>query len=251
MSRFIKEGKKAIGITGEDLFKEFLIENRDPNLMLIKRVGWEDENCIFGKPTLCLLGPKGKILTDLPKNLKIGVNSKYKELAKRDCLNPLENKGYKLEKIYASGSTEELFVNGIVDLIIDIVYSGKSAEEANLSVYEKLFQSDIVIIGKKENIQIKDKKPKPTRFSLEDLYKKIKQKIDSNDSSSYTLKLINDPLLLKRKLVEESAEVITAKSRENLLWECSDLIYFLFVIMAQEGITIADIEIENQRRNKK
>ena len=29
VSNLIKQGKKAAGITGEDLFKEFLLENKD------------------------------------------------------------------------------------------------------------------------------------------------------------------------------------------------------------------------------
>ena len=88
-------------------------------------------------------------------------------------------------------------------------------------------------------------------FSLLNLYNKISQRICENSKNSYTSKLVNDNLLLKRKLVEEAAEVITAKDRENLIWECSDLIYFLFVIMAKENINIKDIEIENKRRDKK
>jgi phosphoribosyl-ATP pyrophosphohydrolase/phosphoribosyl-AMP cyclohydrolase len=88
------------------------------------------------------------------------------------------------------------------------------------------------------------------QFSLQDLYAKICSRINDSDSNSYTRKLLDDNLLLKRKLIEESAEVITAKNREELVWECSDLIYFLFVIMAKEGITIEDIENENLRRDK-
>jgi phosphoribosyl-ATP pyrophosphohydrolase/phosphoribosyl-AMP cyclohydrolase len=89
------------------------------------------------------------------------------------------------------------------------------------------------------------------RFTLSDLYNKIKSRIDENNPESYTKKLIEDLFLSKRKLVEEAAEVITAKDRDNLIWECSDLIYFLFVTMAKEGITLEDIEKENQRRNGK
>jgi phosphoribosyl-AMP cyclohydrolase / phosphoribosyl-ATP pyrophosphohydrolase len=88
-------------------------------------------------------------------------------------------------------------------------------------------------------------------FSLNDLYEKIEKRIKENSKDSNTSKIVKDELLLKRKLVEEAAEVITAKDKENLLWECSDLIYFLFVIMAKEGISIKDIEKENERRDKK
>ena len=88
-------------------------------------------------------------------------------------------------------------------------------------------------------------------FSLQELYNKVSNRINEKKKNSYTTKLVNDPLLLKRKLVEEAAEVITAKDRENLIWECSDLIYFLFVIMSKEEITIKDIEKENKRRDEK
>jgi phosphoribosyl-ATP pyrophosphohydrolase len=88
------------------------------------------------------------------------------------------------------------------------------------------------------------------KFLLNDLYNKINQRIKENNPNSYTKKLVNESLLLKRKLVEEAAEVITAKNKKELIWECADLVYFLFVIMAKEGITINDIERENERRNK-
>ena len=88
-------------------------------------------------------------------------------------------------------------------------------------------------------------------FSLQELYNKISSRIKNPKEGSYTQKLVNDEMLLKRKLVEEAAEVITAKDKQNLIWECSDLIYFLFVIMSKEGISIEDIEKENERRDKK
>ena len=87
-------------------------------------------------------------------------------------------------------------------------------------------------------------------FNLNALYDKVKSRVKNAPSESYTKKLLLDEGLLKRKLIEEAAEVITAKDKENLIWECSDLIYFLFVIMAKEGVTILDVEKENERRNK-
>jgi len=87
-------------------------------------------------------------------------------------------------------------------------------------------------------------------FDLDALYDKIKERINSGEEKSYTLKLIKEPELLKRKLIEEAAEVITAKNKKELIWECADLLYFLLVTMAKEGITIKDIEKENLRRDK-
>ena len=96
------------------------------------------------------MGPKDKKLDKLPKNLKVCINSKYKNLAKR-YLNVLENAGYSFVKIYLSGSTEAAYCNGLSDLVIDIVYTGASIKKAELDVYDKIFESDFLIIGAKND----------------------------------------------------------------------------------------------------
>lgn len=149
VSKLLKENKNAIGITGEDLLREWQLENPTENLDIIRRYEWRDKEALFDKPVLCLLGPKGKKLEDLPKNLKVAISDKYKKISKH-YLNLLENLGYKFEKIYLSGSVEEAFAHGIADIVIDIVYSGKSANKAGLRCYDKIFESDIAIIGEKE-----------------------------------------------------------------------------------------------------
>lgn len=145
----LKNNKKTIGITGEDLLREFLLKNKNTGLAIIKTIVWRDSSCIFGKPTLCLLGDRNKQLRDLNKQLRVCINRKYARLAKK-YLARLEDGGFRFEKLYLSGATEQTFVNKLSDLVIDIVYSGKSAEEAGLGVYDKIFSSDIVIIGCKE-----------------------------------------------------------------------------------------------------
>ena len=85
----------------------------------------------------------------MPKKVKVCINSKYKNLAKK-YLNSLENLGFNFTKIYLSGSTEAAYSNGLSDLVIDIVYTGTSIKNANLEVYDKIFESDFVIIGIKE-----------------------------------------------------------------------------------------------------
>ncbi len=145
----LKQGKKVIGITGEDLFKEFLLENKNTGITVIKTISWEDQKCIFGKPTLCLMGTKEKKFDDLDKSVRVCINRKYSRIAKK-YLSRLEDNGFCFEKMYLSGATESAFKNNLVDLVIDIVYSGKSAEEAGLGVYDKIFSSDIVLIGGKD-----------------------------------------------------------------------------------------------------
>jgi ATP phosphoribosyltransferase len=238
VENLINKGKKVIGITGEDLFNEFKLKSNS-QMGVIEKIIWSDSRFIFEKPTLCILGPKEKKLEDLSKNLKICINSKYKEIA-NNFLTSLEEKGYFIDKIYTSGATEEFYSSGISDLVIDIVCTGSSIEKAGLKVYEKIFSSDIVVLGKLEEVE----------FNLETLYEIIKQRINSNNEKSYTKKLINNQGLLKRKIIEEAGEVITANNKEELIWECSDLLYFLLVFMNINNISLENIYKENQRRDK-
>ena len=145
-----QKGKTAIGLTGRDLFKEYELSKYNTKLTVLKTINWDDKKAMFGKPVLCLLGSKDKKLVDLPKNLRVCINSKYKNLAKK-YLNILEDKGYRFAKIHLSGSTESAYYNGISDLVVDIVYTGSSIKNANLKVYDKIFESDFVIIGVKDD----------------------------------------------------------------------------------------------------
>jgi ATP phosphoribosyltransferase len=136
----------VLGITGEDLYREFLFNLKNPKTRIIKTISWDDNTALFGKPTLCLLGPKDKSLKEMPKRLRVCINKKYTKTSKK-FLSRLEDGGFTFEKLYLSGATEEAFVNNLADIVIDIMYSGKSAEKAGLRVYERIFSSDIVIIG--------------------------------------------------------------------------------------------------------
>ena len=147
-----KNGKIALGLTGSDLLKEYQLSKYNTKLYVIKTISWKDEKAKFGKPTLCLLGSKETKLEQLPKNLRVCINSKYKNIAKR-YLNILEGRRFKFVKMYLSGSTEAAYCKGLSDLLIDIVYTGNSIKEANLEVYDKIFESDFVIIDAKKAIQ--------------------------------------------------------------------------------------------------
>ncbi|MBI2661071.1 hypothetical protein HYX09_02260 [Candidatus Woesearchaeota archaeon] len=145
-----RNSKKVIGLTGRDLFREYELSKYNSNLAVFKTIDWNDKKALFGKPVLCLLGPKDSKLEDLPKTLRVCINSKYKNISKK-YLNAMEDKGFRFTKIYLAGSTESAYGNGLSDLIIDIVYSGASMKNANLEVYDKIFESDFVIIGVKDD----------------------------------------------------------------------------------------------------
>jgi phosphoribosyl-ATP pyrophosphohydrolase/phosphoribosyl-AMP cyclohydrolase len=86
---------------------------------------------------------------------------------------------------------------------------------------------------------------------FEELYGTLHSRLISADSAakpSYTQQLLRDPARLAEKLREETEEIIVAPNRDNLRWECADLIYHLFVKMVAAGLTPAEVEAELRGR---
>ncbi|MHC1598009.1 MAG: bifunctional phosphoribosyl-AMP cyclohydrolase/phosphoribosyl-ATP diphosphatase HisIE [Candidatus Methanofastidiosia archaeon] len=87
-------------------------------------------------------------------------------------------------------------------------------------------------------------------FTLSTLHDTLRARMQSGDASSYTYRLSRDEKAIMDKIAEESGEVINYKDRENLVWEISDLAYFLLVLMAKKGIDPKEIitELRGRRR---
>ncbi|MBI2971337.1 MAG: hypothetical protein HYY37_02885 [Candidatus Aenigmarchaeota archaeon] len=143
---FSSLGKQTLGLTGEDLYREWCLGNRRGGLSVVQRIVWNDPSAMFGKPTLCLLGPEGKGLDDVPPIPTVCINAKYKNMSRR-FLNALERQGYTFRKTYLNGCVEMACAEGISDLVIDIVYTGDSMRDNKLQVYQKIFGSDFLVIG--------------------------------------------------------------------------------------------------------
>lgn len=148
VEKLLDKDKDVIGITGQDLYKEYSLKNYKTKIKILKTIDWKDDKAMFSKPTLCLLGPTNKSMDTIPKKLRICISDKYKLIAKK-YLNFLETQGFTFEKFYVKGSVEESYSMGLSDVVIDIVYTGKSINELGLSVYDKIFYSNFVIIGGK------------------------------------------------------------------------------------------------------
>ncbi|KAI8800958.1 putative phosphoribosyl-AMP cyclohydrolase [Cladochytrium replicatum] len=73
----------------------------------------------------------------------------------------------------------------------------------------------------------------------------------SAPAGSYTKRLFEDPSLLRAKILEEAEELCDAKTQEEVAWEAADLIYFALVRCVGAGVTLADVEKQLERRNKK
>jgi phosphoribosyl-ATP pyrophosphohydrolase/phosphoribosyl-AMP cyclohydrolase len=88
------------------------------------------------------------------------------------------------------------------------------------------------------------------KFKLPDLFDTIRSRKETKKEGSYTTTLLTDRNLLLKKIMEEAYEVVSYKDRENLRWEIADLVYFLSVLAADEGLEWKEIESELSGRRR-
>ena len=90
---------------------------------------------------------------------------------------------------------------------------------------------------------------------LAELYQTVEQRKAEEQEGSYTCYLFEKGLdKILKKCGEECSEVIiAAKNGDNqeTVLEISDLLYHLTVLMVNEGISLADVEAELEKRIKK
>ncbi|KAI8910709.1 histidinol dehydrogenase-domain-containing protein [Powellomyces hirtus] len=67
---------------------------------------------------------------------------------------------------------------------------------------------------------------------------------------SYTRRLFEDPVLLHSKIMEEADELVEATSKADIAWETADLIYFALTKCVANGVSLADIEKQLDKRAK-
>ena len=102
VQQYLSKGKKAIGLTGEDLFLDFSVSKKEKKINILKTIEWKDSSAMFSKPALCLLGSNKVTLNNLPKDLTIYISSKYKNIANK-YLSKFEKTGFRFDKIYITG----------------------------------------------------------------------------------------------------------------------------------------------------
>ncbi|MFA6035382.1 MAG: bifunctional phosphoribosyl-AMP cyclohydrolase/phosphoribosyl-ATP diphosphatase HisIE [Candidatus Micrarchaeia archaeon] len=93
----------------------------------------------------------------------------------------------------------------------------------------------------------------PQSFSLGELFSLIEERKKLRNKKSYTCRLLADKNLLSSKIYEEAAELAEAfneKPKKEVVWEASDLLYHLMVLLAARGVSLRDVEQELGRRRK-
>ena len=79
----------------------------------------------------------------------------------------------------------------------------------------------------------------------------LKGRKESAPKGSYVARLFSDPSLLRSKIMEEAEEVCDASKPENIAWEVADLLFFAMTKCVANGVTLADVEAQLDKRAKK
>ncbi|PNZ12095.1 bifunctional phosphoribosyl-AMP cyclohydrolase/phosphoribosyl-ATP diphosphatase [Staphylococcus coagulans] len=91
-------------------------------------------------------------------------------------------------------------------------------------------------------------------FQLQQLESTIRQRLNADDSNSYTQYLFNEGIeKISKKLGEEAFEVVIAAMKQNIsevISESADLLYHLFVLLESQNITFNTIEHELEKRHR-
>jgi phosphoribosyl-ATP pyrophosphohydrolase len=85
---------------------------------------------------------------------------------------------------------------------------------------------------------------------LASLERRLGDRLANDVQGSYTSRLAADPGLLRAKLSEEAAELAAAESRDDMIWEAADLVYFTAVALARAGVAWSEVLEELDRRGR-
>ncbi len=83
---------------------------------------------------------------------------------------------------------------------------------------------------------------------LDALAATLAARVEEAPSGSYTRRLLDDPALLRAKLVEEAGELGDATAPDHVAAEVADVVYFALVALARAGGSLADVEAILDRR---
>lgn len=86
-------------------------------------------------------------------------------------------------------------------------------------------------------------------FAWQDLFDVINDRLKKASPGSYTRTLTRTRV--RRKLLEEAAEVVLAKKKDEVIWEAADLLYFTTVLLAKQKIGLDPVMRELQLRRQK
>ena len=233
-------GEVAYGLTGDDLFDEYMLGADDSPLGVLNTYDWFDPNAQFYRPALCLLNREGRI-PDSSAMVSIAVNKKY-ELSSRQYLSQcFQSSKLQISIVAYAGDTENTVAEGTHDWCIEVVYRGERSpasamSKTGLKVAEVVRFSDISLIGR-EIVN-----------PWEEEYRRISA-VAQKPTGSSTSKLLADSNEICKKVGEESAEFVRAFTQETgIPEEFNDVVYALMVAAAKLQVPWQEVEADLKSR---
>ncbi len=151
---YIAHGAADIGVVGKDILEE---DNFDIYELL---------DLGLGKCNMCVAAPND-YTEDFDRPLRVA--TKFVNIAK----NYYISLNREIEIIKLNGSIEIAPILGLSDVIVDIVESGKTLEENNLRVYEKIMPISARLIANKSSYKFKSD-------DIEQLITKLKKVLEND-----------------------------------------------------------------------
>ena len=233
-------GEVAYGLTGDDLFDEYMLGAGDSPLGVLNTYDWFDPNAQFYRPALCLLNREGRI-PDSSAMVSIAVNKKY-ELSSRQYLSQrFQSSKLQISIVAYAGDTENTVAEGTHDWCVEVVYRGERSpasamSKTGLKVAEVVRFSDISLIGR-EIVN-----------PWEEEYRRISA-VAQKPTGSSTSKLLADSNAICKKVGEESAEFVRAFTQETgIPEEFNGVVYALMAAAAKQQVPWQEIEADLKSR---
>lgn len=225
----------VLGVTGDDLFDEYRLQNPDAALRLENTYDWDDDAAMFRRPALCFISKTGSV-DDIPLDARVALNGKYERTSQQYLeKSPLTVDRSFQETLYY-GDVEITVAEGTQDCCFDQVYSGKTLQENGLNIIEVVRYSDLAVIS-----PLGEMPDSGIGRAMEAEYARILDRLE-NPTDSYTSKLLQDPEKLGKKLQEESLEVILSLfGLGDTTQEGADLFYAATMAMVRGGVALEDL----------
>ncbi len=254
---FTEQGIPVFGLTGDDLFDEYKLQNPASQLRLLDTIDWINKPeikydgtakpCLYSRPTLCLISVEGRTLEDFPKNPSIVVNAKYEQTARQYIDTLAEDYGVQFAEVRILNGKLENEIPQLADYGIDIVVSGNTLRNLDkagtiprqppLCVAAEIRQSDMSVITSWPKYTATNAAPECLDV-LAQQYATLLERLNA-PNGSYSSGLLQNPNKLLGKAGEEFAELIAAFAKgdaKNLIEESQQVIWAVQMMLVKSGV---------------
>ena len=150
---YVERGAADIGVCGKDIIEEY-----EPDI-------YELLDLNMGKCRMAVAGPSS-FEDDTEKSLRVA--TKFSNIAR----NYYQGKGREIDIIHLNGSIEIAPILGLSDVIVDIVETGTTLKENNLSILEEIMPISARLIANKASYKFKGERIRNLTKKMSDIIEK-------------------------------------------------------------------------------